>query len=139
MRTALRAVSLSAILNPYPALFHYSENLKACKGPEASFSSLLWSILKTQPFFHPHRSFTSTFCNTSSPDLSRFAESGLPAQGTRMSSNITHAPPFFFFPFLTNFLLLYGITLIWYFSCNLFQQGLSQTHFLPTNSINQKP
>lgn len=41
MRTALQAVSLTASLSPYPALFRYCENVNSCKGPEASFSSLL--------------------------------------------------------------------------------------------------
>lgn len=41
MRIALQAVSLTASLSPYPALFYYCANINSCKGPEANFSSLL--------------------------------------------------------------------------------------------------
>lgn len=90
MRAALQAVSLTASLSPYPALFYYCANVNSCKGPEASFSSLLGQHFGPSLFLTAIESLLPALFPSSPP--SRFT-----------GSYITHPPPFFFFPFLTNF------------------------------------
>lgn len=104
MRTALQDVSLTASLSPYPALFCYCENVNSCKGPEASFSSLLGLHFAPSLFLTAiGSSLPALFWSTPSSHPSRFTGSGLLVRCTKVSSYVTHPPPFFFFPFLTNF------------------------------------
>lgn len=136
MRTALQAVSLTASLSPYHTIFHYCANVNFYVGPEASFSSLLGQHFGPSPLpsSHCHRIFTSSPAPAA---LSPPTQADLQGQGFWCGvpgcppSLPTH-PHFSSFPFWQIFLLLYDVMLIWYFSWNLFQQGLSQIHFLPT-------